>query len=119
MRLNIGAKGLEIGAAERERVERRMTAALGRFGDSIGEVSVRLIDTNGPRGGVDKQCRVVAEVVGRGRTVVVDIDADLNTVIDRVADRVGHTVSRRLDGPRGHWARRPARPAYVTDEVAS
>ncbi|APZ94259.1 hypothetical protein Fuma_03884 [Fuerstiella marisgermanici] len=42
----------------RESVADRLAQALARFENRISEVSVTLSDTNGPRGGVDKECRV-------------------------------------------------------------
>ena len=36
----------------------RMTRTLARFSDRISSVEVAIVDENGPRGGIDKQCRV-------------------------------------------------------------
>ncbi len=101
MRLSIHSRQLAVGGAARERIERRLGFALGRFGDRIGRVAaVRLADVNGPRGGVDKRCRVVAELPGHAAVVVEEADADLNALIDRAADRLGEAVRRRLDRAR-------------------
>lgn len=97
MRLNIHGRGLAIDEAVRERVERRLGFALGRFGDRVGRVDVHLSDVNGPRGGEDKRCRVVAEVPGHGPVVVTDDGSDLDALIDRATDRIGRAVRRRLD----------------------
>lgn len=100
MRTEVIGRGVEVDRATRERVGRRLGFALGRFGDRVGRVAVHLIDLNGPRGGVDKRCRVVAEVLGRGPVVVEDTNASLTAAIDRAADRVGQAVRRRLDAAR-------------------
>jgi len=97
MWLNITGQGLTVDAAVREHVERRMGFALGRFGDRIGRVVVHLTDVNGPRGGEDKRCRVVVEVLGYARVVVEDTDRDVQVAIERMADRVGQAVRRKLD----------------------
>jgi ribosomal subunit interface protein len=47
----------------RQYVDRRLGLALDRFDHRIERVQVRLEDVNGPRGGVDKHCRI--RVVGR------------------------------------------------------
>ena len=73
---------------------------LGRFGDQVRRVSIYLADVNGPRGGEDKLCRIVVEVLGHGRVVVEDADHDLTVAIDRAADRVGQAVRRKLDRTR-------------------
>jgi len=109
MLLDVHGQGLSLDGAVRKHVERRLMFALGRFGDRIGWVTVHLIDTNGPRGGVDKLCRVVVEVRGCGRTVVENADSDLNAVIDRAADRVGEAVHRNLDRARRHSGLRERR----------
>ena len=36
----------------------RITRALARFSDRISSVNVAIVDENGPRGGIDKLCRV-------------------------------------------------------------
>lgn len=100
MRTEVIGRGVEVDGATRERIDRRLGFALGRFGDRVGRVAVYLVDLNGPRGGVDKQCRVVAEVLGHGLVVVEDTNASLTAAIDRAADRVGQGVRRRLDGAR-------------------
>ena len=42
-----------------DHIERRLRFALDRFGDRIARVFVFLHDRNGPRGGIDKICRVL------------------------------------------------------------
>jgi len=53
------------------RVGAKVSRAVGRFGDRIGEVVVRIRDLNADKGGIDKQCLIVAKVPG-GRPVVVE-----------------------------------------------
>ena len=43
-------------------VERRLRFALTRFSGRIGRVNVFLTDQNGPRGGIDKTCRIVVRL---------------------------------------------------------
>jgi len=100
MWLKIHDQGLTVDTAVRERVKRRLGFALGRFGNHVGRVTVLLTDVNGPRGGEDKRCRVVVEVLGHGRVVVEDTDHDVQVAIDQAADRVGQAVRRKLDSAR-------------------
>jgi ribosome-associated translation inhibitor RaiA len=100
MWLNIHGQGLSIDSTVRERVNRRLSFALGRFGDRIGRVTVNLSDINGPRGGIDTRCRIVVEVLGQERVVIEDTDIDLPSVIDRAADRIGQAVYRKLERAR-------------------
>jgi len=95
MWVTIHGQGL-ADAAVRERLERRLHFALGRFGDQVQRVSIYLADVIGPRGGVDKLCQIAAELPGHGRAVVEGVDDSLSAAIDRTADRIGQAVSRRL-----------------------
>ncbi len=45
---------------------------------------------------MDKQCRVLVTVRGGKTLKVEDLDADLITVINRTADRLGNVLSREL-----------------------
>ena len=77
----------------------------------IDRVEVGLSDVNGPRGGVDKQCRIVARMRSLGTVVVEDADGDFYTVVSRAADRIAHSVAKSLDRRRnGHKSRRRGRP---------
>lgn len=99
MWVQVVGRGVVVDAVLRQRVERRLGFALGRFGNRVGRVAVHLSDVNGTRGGVDKQCRIVAQVPGgrSGPVVVEDTAAGLDTLIDRAADRIGQSVRRRLE----------------------
>lgn len=95
MLITIQADKAVFDDATRLRAERRLSFALGRFADRIRSVRLVVADQNGPRGGPDKLCRV--DVRGTGWSVhVEDIDAATNTVVDRVADRAGRTVARKI-----------------------
>ena len=52
----------ELADAVRPYVERKLQAGLQRFAGSLRNVQVTLQDVNGPRGGVDKSCRIAAEL---------------------------------------------------------
>jgi hypothetical protein len=73
---------------------RRLGFALGRFGESVGDVIVQFSDSNGSGDGIDKCCQIQ---VGLPRGVkVVETDADLFVAVDRAADRAGRSVARAL-----------------------
>jgi ribosome-associated translation inhibitor RaiA len=110
MHLTLKASGLSTGAALREHVERRVRFAVGRFGAGVSEVTVRLSDANGPRGGVDKVCQIVADLPRVGRLVVEDADADAYAAVDRAAGRLGRAAARAIDRRRDTGARRPEWP---------
>ena len=77
---------------------RRFELALGRFQGRVRSVAIRIVDLNGPRGGVDKRCRVTVQLSAPKRTLVIeDTDADAAIAIDRVADRTVRTVARAIN----------------------
>ena len=106
MQLDIRSQGLDIGQDLRGHIERRLRFVLSRFGDRIGRVTVYLADLNGPRGGIDKRCRIVVRLLRSGQVFVEDTDSDLEAVVDRAADRVAQSVRRQLERRRewrGRW----------------
>ncbi len=107
MQINIRSRGFALTHALRDYAERRLQFALARVADRVRRVTVRLSDVNGPRGGIDKRCRIQVTLNGLADVVIEDTEADLYVAIDRAADRIGRTVVRRLarqragtDGPR-------------------
>ena len=97
MKIDIRGRHVELTETLLAHTERRLRFALSRFGQRIRHVTVQLTDLNGPRGGVDKQCRVTVTLSPSRRVMVEATDADLPTAIDRAADRVERSVTRDLE----------------------
>jgi putative sigma-54 modulation protein len=96
MWIDIRTRGITLDADTRAHIDRRLGFALQRIGDRVNRVNVYLADENGPRGGVDKLCRIVTYLRTGGAVLIEDEDSDLTTLIDRTADRLGHAVRRVL-----------------------
>jgi len=77
MRMMIHSRKIALPRTLRDHVERRLGFALGRFENRIDRVTVWLEDLNGPRGGVDKRCRIEACVPRSGRLQVEVADAEI------------------------------------------
>lgn len=92
--------------------ERRARFAVSRFSPRIDWVAVRLADINGPRGGVDKECRIVVRLRPHGRVRVIERDASMHAAIARAADRLGRAVAREM--ARRREPRRPLPRALVS-----
>lgn len=110
MQVTIRTRKIEVNTALRTHVDRRFRFALGRFGERIVSVSVGFEDANGERGGVDKHCRVAVALRPTGRVFIEDVDTDLRTVVDRVADRAARAVDRDLHRREGARKVRPHTP---------
>ena len=82
--------------ALRELAERRLLFALSRFAAKVQRVTVTVADANGPRGGVDKSCRITVKLRRIPQVLVTDVEADLAKCISRAADRVGRAVARAV-----------------------
>ena len=77
-------------------VERRLRFALSRFSGRIRRVNVFLADQNGPRGGIDKTCRIVVMLRDGGSVVAEVNDVDWVIAVDRATTRIGHSTGREL-----------------------
>lgn len=73
-------------------IERRLRLALGRFGDRVGQVTIR---TSGNASG-ENECRISTELRPFGRVAVQETDPDLFAAIDRATGRVGRLFGREL-----------------------
>lgn len=100
MKFSFHRQGVEMSSEQREHVETRLHFALGRFAPRVTRVAIHLADVNAKRGGVDKRCRMIAKLPGVADVIIEDHDSSLLALVDRVADRLGHTVSRRLERER-------------------
>ncbi|MDP2877193.1 MAG: HPF/RaiA family ribosome-associated protein [Holophaga sp.] len=97
MKLDIKGIGFSATEAIRDRVARRLGVALSRRTDQVLRVVVRLQDLNGPKGGIDKHCRIEASLARRPGEVVEAISSDLYTAIDSACRRLGRAVHRSLE----------------------
>ena len=111
MHIHIQARGFPLTDGLREHTERRLRFAFGWADDCLRQVSVRLSDENGPRGGKDKCCRIQITFPGAPSVVIEDTETDLYVAIDRASDRIGRSVARRLD--RQHDNRQHSLPALA------
>ncbi len=96
MDLDIRGVKYDLGDDLAEFIERRLRFALGRFAGRIDRVSIRLSDVNGPRGGVDKRCRITVALTPRGVVRVAGSGDDPFALVARAAKRAGRTVHRAL-----------------------
>lgn len=100
MRVGIQGRHIELTAPLLAHVERRLRFALSRFEQRIRQVAVQVTDLNGPRGGLDKQCRVTVTLSPSGKVMVGATDANLHAAVDRAADRLERSVTRQLERKR-------------------
>ena len=101
MEVQIHIHNTDLVDALQEYVERRLRFSLRRFVGRLGRVRVRVTDVNGPRGGVDKSCRVSAEMLPSGKLVLQEaVDANLYVAVDHATERIGRSVGRQVERDR-------------------
>ena len=101
MEVQIHIHNTDLVGALQKYVERRLRFSLGRFVGRLGRVRVRVTDVNGPRGGVDKSCRVSAEMLPSGKLVLQEaVDANLYVAVDHATERIGRSVGRQVERDR-------------------
>jgi putative sigma-54 modulation protein len=80
----------------RKFVSSALRSSVGRFERRITGVTATLLDLNGPRGGVDKRCRVALRL-RCGRSVVVQAtDANEYAAISKACSRIRRRLVRSV-----------------------
>jgi len=118
--IDLRSSNVSVSLALHEHIVRRLDFSVRRFAHRIERVVVRLADINGPRGGPDKRCRILAVLDGPETVVVEATDADAYAAVSqatmRLEERVARVLMRRRARP---LARRRIGPALPPDDVAS
>ena len=94
MELSIRAEGFSVTQALRTFVEDRIRLRFDRFANRVRRIVVLLRDENGPRGGVDKQCKVHVELQNGTRLIRECTHVDAYTAC---SDGVGRTQRALAD----------------------
>jgi hypothetical protein len=88
--------GIEMEDHDRDNIARKLGMKLGKFASSIERITVRLSDTNGPKGGQDQICQIKVVLSGLPSIVVEEGDSALPNAVDRAMKRTAVAVRRRL-----------------------
>jgi CBS domain-containing protein len=89
---HIRSVGSELDAADKTYVRRKLGRNLGKFAPGIERTSVRVEDVNGPRGGVDKRCRIKVVLTGLPSVVVEQRHHSLQAALDGAMARAERAV---------------------------
>ncbi len=94
--LELRQKDIVIGQSLYDHIARYIDAALRRFAGRIHRVTIWLADINGPRGGIDKQCRIAVQL-SKGKTIRAgNTNTNLVAAAYFAVDRAAYAVSREL-----------------------
>jgi ribosome-associated translation inhibitor RaiA len=95
---------------------RRVQFAMRRLSWIAPRARVQLSDINGPRGGVDKRCRIQLKTQGGGTVVITSLARDWRSALDTALDRAAHAVLRLWRrGHRENSRRAASRSALAFD----
>jgi len=88
----------DLGMGDRAYIRQRLGERLGRFATAIERVSVRTEDVNGPRGGIDRMCRIKVVLEGLPTVVLERRGASLPAAVDEALAAAETAVDRALRG---------------------
>lgn len=88
--------GVDLDQKERATIRQRLGTKLRKFAASIERVSVRVSDVNGPRGGVDKTCRIKVVLSGLPSVIFESQASSLNDAVNGALTGVERAVRRNL-----------------------
>jgi ribosomal subunit interface protein len=97
----------EIAEDLRDHVTRKLSFALRRFHDQVRHVTVRVVDVNGPRRGVDSRCSITADLVSGPQLFVEAIAAWPFAAITDAASRLSEAIRRAHTRRAAHRTARP------------
>ena len=98
----IRAGQVETTQALRKRAARKLSVALRPFASQIHHITVRLVDVNGPRRGVDSRCSISADLINGQRLFVDATAAWPVAAISHAAHRLGDAMRRLHKRQAGH-----------------
>ncbi len=104
MRLCLTVKGVAKTPTMDRLLQHKLHYAFDQFGRWVQGVTLAVEDMNGPKGGVDKRCRVKVSVPRHPVVVVEGRGAELVAVVNDAIDRAAQALARLRD--RRHTRRR-------------
>ena len=109
MKFNVTDKQNLLGSAAVDRIQSRTLSLLSKFGDRIKSIDLKVEDVNGPRGGIDKLCRVMVKLKRKADVVITSQDQKLSRAISAAIERASRSVNRQIDRRGGRGKRQLSR----------
>lgn len=100
------------GAQLRGLAVRRLRFAMRRLTWLVPRVRVQLADVNGPRGGIDKRCRLELKTHNAGTVVITAMAHDWQVALDSALARAARTLVRS-------WRRAQMSPRRMAPTLAA
>lgn len=100
MQIDIRFRGIVPTQSLRDHIHHEVHCHLSRFGEDVTEVIVRVGDTNGPKGGVDRLCEITVKGPRVGSATREELSTDTRSAVDLAASRIAYAVGRALERAR-------------------
>ena len=97
MRILIRHPSIEMPRELRGAIHERIRLALERYSSHVTSASAYFTDVNGPKGGVDLRCRLVAKLGRMGNVIIEGHGDNLQRLIEETSERLESTVGRRIE----------------------
>ena len=99
--VTVRAHGVDVEEHHREYMRERLGHKLGKFAPSIERIFVRIEDLNGPKGGVDHECRIQVTLSGMGLVVVRERHPEAIPAFDLAASAIETKLHHHFGKIRG------------------
>lgn len=96
MTVNVRLRDMAEAEGLKAQIERKIGFATDRFAGRLVELQVVVLDTNGPRGGVDKRCSIRGVLEGGVSVAVEEQGSNATVVVNRAVRRLSHSIGRVL-----------------------
>jgi ribosomal subunit interface protein len=98
MRIEVRVSNVPISEALALHIQRKLEFALRRHAARFEVVTVRVVDLNGPKGGLDKRCTMTARLSSPVESLIAEAtDADAYVAVSQAAARLETRASRAID----------------------
>ena len=94
--IRVNSSNIKLPTDKLEAINRSLSFSLDRFLDKIRTVDLNLIDINGPKGGLDKQCCVKVRLVPSGYLVTRHVASSWTEAASGALEKLRDVLSRRV-----------------------
>ncbi|WP_257455433.1 ribosome hibernation-promoting factor, HPF/YfiA family [Archangium lipolyticum] len=103
---------LDLTDSLRDYANQHLVEPIARYiDDEATEIEIAMVDINGPKGGVDQECRVTVRMPGFAGIHITETAETMFQAIDATRDRLEKTVKRTVE------KRREASSQGLPDDV--
>lgn len=118
MNITLRAQGFELTPAIDQFARDHLRTALSRIGEDVIAVDVYMKDTNGPRGGVDKQVLIRVRMRNRQQIALETAHEDMYAAIIKGVKRTKRAVRRQMRKSR-HFEKQRVREFLSDSNLAT